>query len=270
MNEMNNKIIINVAPVAADVTRCVPEQVAEDVIRCAELGATMVHLHVRDEKGSLTEDTSYLVKTLELIRKESNIVIEASTGGVSKLNIQQRCAPLSLDLVEFCSLNVGSVNLGPSVYANPIGEVKYCVGEIVKTGKIPEVEVFEIGMIHTMQQLQEEFDLPLPLLYSIVLGHEGAMPATEKALRAMIDFMPEDSIWGITHAHRSGFDLMRLALNLGACSLRIGFEDSDRIDSSTRVQTNAELVEHALKIMHEEGKQPMAPEEMRQFFGIGV
>ena len=112
---MNNKVLINVAPVSALCTHIDPKAIAKDVYDCYKAGAAMVHLHVRDENGALTEDTSLLEETLRLIRKDSDIIIEVSTGGISNLNIKERCAPVNLDLVEACSLNVGSTNLGRSL-----------------------------------------------------------------------------------------------------------------------------------------------------------
>ena len=70
-------------------------------------------------------------------------------------------------------MNVGSTNLGDAVYCNPIPEVKYCVNEIIKTGKTPEIEVFEIGHTYMVQKLREEYDMKEPIWFSIVLGHPG-------------------------------------------------------------------------------------------------
>ena len=159
-----------VAPVSAADHDINPKKIAQDVIACAEAGAAMVHLHVRDKKGNLTSDLSVLKETVERIREQSDIVIQASTGGVSNLTIEERCAPLYYDKIEACSLNVGSTNLGDSVYCNPIPEVKYCVNEIIKTGKTPEIEVFEIGHTYIVQELRKEFPMKNPILFSVVLG----------------------------------------------------------------------------------------------------
>ncbi len=91
------------------------------------------------------------------------------------------------DWVEANSLNVGSVNLGDAVYKNPIDEVRYCVDQIIKNRKIPEIEVFEIGMIRTVKELSLQYEFVKPILFSIVLGHIGAAPATVGTLKLMID-----------------------------------------------------------------------------------
>jgi len=169
----DNKVLVNVAPVAAADKVIIPEKIAEDVYECYKEGAAMVHLHVRDREGRLTPDMSLLEETLAMIRRDSDIIIEVSTGGVSDLNIQERCAPLYSEMVEACSLNVGSTNLGRDVYCNPIGDVEYCIREILKQKKTPEVETFEIGHTWTMEQLMKKYDFADPVLFSIVLGSPG-------------------------------------------------------------------------------------------------
>ena len=266
MTDINNKVLVSVAPVAATDKVIIPEKIAEDVYQCYKAGASMVHLHVRDREGRLTPDMTLLEETLALIRRDSDIIIEVSTGGVSDLNIQERCAPLYSDMVEACSLNVGSTNLGKDVYCNPIDDVEYCIREILKQKKTPEVETFEIGHTWTMAQLMRKYDFADPVLFSIVLGHEGEAPATPQALAAMI---PSNAIWGITQAHRKDFSLLAGAVGMGARTVRIGFEDSNYLDAQTRVSSNAPLVEKTVKLLRAMDKEPMSPEEARSLFCIG-
>ena len=261
---MADKVLISVAPVSAADKHIDPKKIAADVIACAKAGAAMVHLHVRDKDGSLTPDLSVLKEIVELIRAQSDIIIQASTGGVSNLTIEERCAPLYYDEVEACSLNVGSTNLGDAVYGNPIPEVKYCVNEIIKTGKTPEIEVFEIGHTHMVQELRKEF----PILFSVVLGHPGEAPATPEALAAMVNFIPKDTIWGITHAHRRDFGIIAGALGLGARTVRIGFEDSNYLDPMTQAETNLPLVEKTVNLLRAMDKEPMTPNEARQMLNM--
>lgn len=263
-----DKVMISVAPVAATDKNIIPEKIAKDVIDCWKAGAAMVHLHVRDENGNLTTDMSVLNKTLELIRKDSDIIIEVSTGGVSNLTIEQRCVPLYSDLVEACSLNVGSTNLGKAVYCNPIDDVRYCVKEILKTGKTPEVEVFEIGHTYAMEELMAEYEFKDPVLFSIVLGHKGEAPPTPKALANMISMIPPKAVWGITHANRRDFGIVAAALGMGAKTVRIGFEDSNYLDENTQVETNLPLVEKTVRLLHAMDKAPMNASEAREYFNI--
>lgn len=261
--------MISVAPVSASDTDIDPERIAADVLDCYEAGAAMVHLHVRDRKGKLTTDMGLLEETLRRIRKDSDMILQVSTGGVSDMTIEERCTPLYLDLVEACSLNVGSTNLGKAVYCNPIEDVEYCIREILKQKKFPEVETFEIGHTWTMEKLMEQYPLPRPVLLNIVLGHEGEAPATPKALAAMISMIPKDAEWGITQAGRKDFSLLAGALGLGARTVRIGFEDSRFLDPETVARTNMPLVEKTAQLIRSMDKDVMTPSEARAYFGIG-
>lgn len=264
-----DKVMVSVAPVSAADQNIVPEKIAQDVLHCWKAGAAMVHLHVRDAAGNLTTDMRLLEETLRLIRKESDIIFEVSTGGVSNLTIQERCAPLYSELVEACSLNVGSTNLGKAVYCNPSDDVEYCVQEILKTKKTPEVEVFEIGHTYAMIELMAKYAFCDPVLFSIVLGHKGEAPATPEALAAMIQMIPQGALWGITHANRRNFGMIAAALGMGAKTVRIGFEDSNYLDDETTVTDNAPLVEKTVHLIKAMDKAPMSPAEARACFGIG-
>lgn len=245
-----------------------PAKIAEDVIACSKAGAAMVHLHVRDSEGKLTSNMAVFEETVRLIRKESDIIIQASTGGISNLTIQERCAPLYHPMVEACSLNVGSTNLGQAVYLNPIGEVEYCVQEVLKNKKTPEVETFEIGHTHAAKELMAKYPFNNPVLFSIVLGHKGEAPATPEALTNMISMIPREALWGITHANRVDFSLIAAALGLGASTVRIGFEDSKYLDSKTMADTNLELVEKTVRLVRAMDKEPLTPMEARMKFNI--
>ncbi len=262
------KIMVSVAPVSAADTQIIPEKIAEDVAECRRLGASMVHLHVRDASGRLTPDLGLLEKTVRLIKEKCDIVIEISTGGVSDLTIEERCTPCVPDYVEANSLNVGSVNLGKAVYCNPADDVEYCVRQILQNNKRPEIEVFELGMIHTVKELDERFHFVKPILFALVFGHGGEMPATPEALRHMVEYLyenftPEQALWGYTQAHRRDWSMMKLALQKGASSIRIGFEDSVYADAQTPAETNAQIVKAGVELVRSLGMEPMTPDEVR-------
>ena len=268
------KMMISVAPVNAMDTVNEPKQIAADVYECYKLGASMVHLHCRDDAGRLTPDLQHLKETVDLIKEKCDIVIEISTGGVSGLTIQERCTPCYPNWVECNSLNVGSVNLGDAVYQNPIQDVEYCVNTILKNGKIPETEVFEIGMLHTLKQLDDKFGFVKPVFIAVVLGHIGAMPATEFALRTMCagisEYFPDRNqvVWGITHANRTDWSVIEQAIELGADGMRIGFEDSHYINTDLIAQNNAQIVEEAVKRIQQKHREPMSPKEVRALLQI--
>ena len=267
------KIMVSVAPVAATDVLINPRAIARDVFECWKNGAAMVHLHVRDLNGRLTPDLGLLEETVDYIRDMCDIVVEISTGGVSDLNIRERCAPCYPAYVEANSLNVGSVNLGDAVYQNPIHDVEYCVNCIIENKKIPEIEVFELGMINASRELDEKFRFVRPILFALVFGHGGEMPATLPALRHMVDalyenFDRDDVLWGYTQAHRENWDMVNAALDMGASTVRIGFEDSNLLAPGVPVDNNAALIAKVSDIIRSKGMVPMTPDEARSMLRI--
>lgn len=267
------KILVSVAPVSAADKQINPESIADDVFECWKNGAAMVHLHARDQSGSLTPDLTVLEKTVKLIKDRCDIIVEISTGGVSNLTIEERCQPCYVKWAEANSLNVGSVNLGDAVYINPINDVRFCVRQILENQKLPETELFEVGMANTLRKLDEEFGFPKPMLIALVVGHPGEMPATRQGLEHLIsgvydNFRQGDVLWGYTQAYRKDWELMKYALDRGAASVRIGFEDSDYISQNKKAEKNYQLIEKVKSILYEKNMLPMTSDEARAMLHI--
>lgn len=112
--------------------------------------------------------------------RHSDLIIQASTGGVSSMSIAERCAPMDCPGVEMASLNVGSVNLGDAVYFNPAPDVEFCSRQITERHIIPEFEVFEIGMINNILTLEDKikFQNPCSLISFSVTAAVRLLPLT--------------------------------------------------------------------------------------------
>ena len=180
------KIIIAVAPVGRSaqppaVNPLTPKQVADEVIRCAKAGAGMVHLHVRDAKGVQTEDLSAYSETLDRIRKASDIVIQGSTGGLTTLTLEQRCVALNDPRTEVASLNMGSVNFGEDVYINRLPDIRYWAKRMQQTKTVPEMEIFDSGMLPAARVLVKEGAIKSPYSICFAWVSTGRWPPTPRA-----------------------------------------------------------------------------------------
>lgn len=267
------KIALSVAPVCAAEHEIDRNELVEDILRSAELGASIVHLHVREANAKLTANMEFTRTIIDAVRKHSDIIVQLSTGGVSDLTIEERCRPIYEKDVPFHSLNVGSVNLGEHVYINIPKDVAYCVELLKKYHKVPEVEVFEIGMLHTTRELFDKFKLETPLLVSIVLGHTGAAPATPAALLCMEKmfreyFNEQEAIWGITESGRKGYDLIWKAIEDGAQVVRLGFEDSDCLAGGGTARQNWEIIKEFSDFLTEKGMSFTSPAETRHLLNM--
>ena len=127
-------IVIAVAPTggwgAGEGNPTTPDAIARDVVECARLGASIVHLHARDGAGNLTTDLSTMQETIGMIRDRTDIIVEASTGGLSAMNARERALPIGRCDAELASLNIGSLNFADHVYRNSLPDVRYWIAAI--------------------------------------------------------------------------------------------------------------------------------------------
>lgn len=269
----NRKIIVAVAPVGRDIeppsiNPLAPEEVARDVIDCTRAGASFVHLHVRDDKGSQTENITWFSRTLDLIRESSDIIIQGSTGGLSSLSLEERCVALNDPRVEVASLNMGSVNFGEDVYINRLPDIRYWARRMAETNVIPELEIFEAGMLTAVTKLLEEKVLQPPFTFGFPLGFHYALPANPHSLLFLTSSLPVPAPWGVVHEGMQDFSLLATAIGMGAAAVRVGFEDSIYYAPGKAAATNAELVEKIVSLIHQIGYEVATPQEARELLGL--
>jgi 3-keto-5-aminohexanoate cleavage enzyme len=268
------KIIVAVAPVgkeieAPSVNPLLPEDLASEIVACTNAGASMVHLHVRNQAGEQTEDLTVFTKTLDLIRQSSDIIIQGSTGGLTDLTLEQRCVALNDPRVEVASLNMGSINFGEDVYVNRLPDIRYWAERMRETLVVPELEIFAAGMLPTYMKLVKEQVLHPPYSIGFCLGVDWALPADTETLFFMKTMLPEKDVpWGVIHAGMNNFALLAMAIAMGASFVRVGFEDSVFFAPGKTAQTNAELVDGIVSLIHQMGYEVATCDEAREMLKV--
>ncbi|MDR2937248.1 MAG: 3-keto-5-aminohexanoate cleavage protein [Rikenellaceae bacterium] len=272
------KIVVTVAPVchvgkeipAGCRNPLTPEDIADDVLRCATAGASMVHLHVRDLTGEQTFDLTQFSATLDRIAAKSDIIVQASTGGLSSLSLEERCVCLNEPRVEVASLNMGSVNFGESVYVNTLSEIRYWARRMRAARVVPEMEIFDLSMVETCSKLAGEGALDRPMHYNFCIGKGTAsnLSDTPRNLLYMTSLMEPGGHWGLNNDLMQDFRMLACALAMGASVVRVGFEDSFYYAPGKLAATNAVLVEKLVELIRMMGLEPATPQEARQIFGL--
>ena len=270
------KILLAVAPVChenVDVPNGIKnpvlsDEIANEVIECAKLGVSMVHLHVRDNKGKQTGDLSYFSETIDLIRAKSDIVIQGSTGGVADLSLDERCVSIEEPRVEVASLNMGSSNLNEGVYINTLPDIRYWAEKMQKKKVVPEMEIFDLSMIDSVSKIHKEGLASLPLSFNFCLGFENSSQAKPEFLFYMKQSLPPNSHWGLIHENMTDMSMLAVAAGMGAAALRFGYEDSFYIKQGHLAKNNVELAKHLLGIIESMGFEPMTPAEARELMGV--
>jgi 3-keto-5-aminohexanoate cleavage enzyme len=266
------RVVISVAPVGGKPSDgggpFTPGEVAEDTIACAEAGAGIVHLHVRDEKGETSSSLDAFNETIRRIRGECDIVIQGSTGGAGEMSAAERCVALDAEEVEMASLNMGSTNFFDTVYVNSPDDIRYWSSAMKERGITPELEIFSLDMIHAAEPLLEQSLLSPPLRYSACLGIPGAMPADPRYLCFFSSMMRDNDYWGLMHHGMKDFSLLLHAAGLGASWLRVGFEDSRIYAGEKTARDNRELVAELREVLERAGYEVVPPREVRSALAL--
>ena len=261
------KVIISLAPVKSG-TPVHAAALAEDVCKSVQAGAGMCHLHCRRPDGGLTADITYMAECFDKILQKTDVVAQVSTGGVSELTIEERCRPLEYGKAESASLNGGSTNLGEALYVNTFEDIRYWARAAFEKRILPEIEVFDIGMLHNVEYVAGEQSFAEPRLFNLVFGHRGGMQPTIEALTAFRSFVPGDALWGVTHFGRDNWTFLAAAIAMGAAVVRVGFEDSAYLHDGGEAQYNYQIVEKTAALVRAMGLETATPFETREILNL--
>ncbi len=243
-----------------------PDEIAADVRRCTEAGASIVHVHARDAEGRPTLDPAVFRETARQIKREApEIIIQLSTGARAGRDWEARANPVRL-LPEMASFTTGSNNLPGIVYENAPDFLLFLAGVFKETGVKPEIEVFEAGMINNAIFLAKKNLLTMPLHFDFVLGAPGAMPGTVRNLVFLADSLPPDATWTVAGIGPAEIPLATAAIAMGG-HVRVGIEDNLRLPDGA-LATNAQLVQTAAAIARTMGREIASPAEARQILSL--
>lgn len=246
----------------------VSEQV-ESTQAAYEAGATLVHLHVRNDDESPTSAPQRFALVLEGIRKHApGIITQVSTGGRSGAG-RERGAMLSLR-PDMASLASGSVNFPTRVYDNSPELIDWLASEMKTFGVKPEIEAFDLSMIFQAVAMQEAGKIVGPLHIQFVMGIKNAMPVDREVFEFYVKTLKRlapDATWTGAGIGRHQLTLARWSLELGG-HCRTGLEDNVRLDKDTLAPSNAALVKQVVDLCGEYGRRPATVAEARRLLKL--
>lgn len=275
---MNQPCIISVA-ITGSVPRkkdnpavpiSIPEQI-ESTHEAYEAGATLVHLHVRDDQERPSSDRDSFAVLQEGVRKHCpDIIIQFSTGGRGR-SFEQRGAMLDLR-PDMASLAAGSVNFPTSVYENPPDFVRALAKAMLDYDVKPEIEIFDLAMLYSTVGLVEQGLLKDPVHVQFVMGVKNALPARREILEfevAQLQKLLPTATWTAAGIGRHQLEVNRWTLELGG-HCRTGLEDNVRWDKDRLAQSNAQLVARVAQLCSKYGRPVATAKEAREILGIGA
>lgn len=244
-----------------------PQEIADDIHRCAAIGASVAHIHVRDENGLPTcRRDRYQMVLEELDAKGTNIIRQLSTGARGGENtFEGRGQMLDLN-VEMASLSTGSSNFPGSINGNSPELIESLARKMNDNGIVPEIECFDLAMISNAQWFLKKGILKAPLHFNLVLGVKGSIEGTPRNLMYMVDSLPEGCTWTVTAIGKSHMTLIPMAIAMGG-NVRTGIEDVIELPAGNKV-TNEELVSRIVRISEAIGRDIADPDEARQILSL--
>lgn len=268
------KIVITCAVTGAETTRkdnpnlpVTPEEIADSACEAYNVGASILHLHVRDKDGRPTQDLDVFRETIELIRKKCDIVIEVTTGGAAGMTLEERILPLQLQ-PEMASLDCGTMNFGDDYILNTLPMIKKAAGVMRDYNIRPTLECFDLSHIDTSLILIKEAFITPPFHYGIVLNVPGGVRYNTETLGFFVRRLPADSFWTVIGiGGKASLQAIYGAISYGGF-IRVGFEDNVFYSRGALAKSNSELVERVSRIAREYGCDIANTEDVRKMLDL--
>jgi uncharacterized protein (DUF849 family) len=273
-----------------------PEEIAEAAIGAAEAGAAIVHLHARDPKdGRPTQDPDMFRQFLPTITKNSDVVVNITTGGAPTMSVEERLQPALQLKPELASLNMGSMNFGlyemlnrfkdfkhdwerpyleesdDRIFKNTFKDIAYILESCGNSNTRFEIECYDIGHLYTAAHFIDRGLIKPPFLIQSVFGLRGGIgPHAEDVMhmkRTADRLFGNDYLWSVLGAGSNQMYVAAQSAVMGG-NVRVGLEDSLWGSKGTLAKSNAEQVAKIKRIMEDLGLQTATPDEARSMLKL--
>jgi uncharacterized protein (DUF849 family) len=251
-----------------------PAEIASDVARAVAAGASSVHLHARDETGEPTYRRDRYLEVVRAVRAVApDVVISVSTSGRVHRTYDERSAVLDLEGLakpDLASLTLGSMNFPTGASTNEPEMIRRLADAMRERGIVPELEIFEFGMIDYARYLIDKSVLKPPFVCNLLLGSLGTSAATALNLALMVDRLPEGAFWQAAGIGRFQWPMNALGVVLGG-HVRTGLEDNLYLDGARQVPaTNEALVARVAALANAFHRPVATPSDARRLMGLPV
>ena len=275
MSWNSRPVVLTVAVTGADVFRennpnipYTTAEIADSSIGAAAAGATVVHLHVREDDGTPSGRPELFKDVIERIRAGSDVLTMVSTGGSNDMTIAERTTGLEAQ-PDISGVESGSMNFGDDTFITPPAAGRGIIERATEAGIALEVEAFDVGHVVSAIRWLEEGILPPPLRINLVFGVPGGIDASPEALAAMTRPLPSGTFWTVTCIGRHHPRMLALALLHGAPGIRTGLEDVAYLRRGVLAPSNAALAEMAVDLARALGRDVATQDQTRDLLQLG-
>jgi 3-keto-5-aminohexanoate cleavage enzyme len=249
-----------------------PEEIAADAAACAAAGASIFHLHARDENGVPTYKAEVYSRILTKVREACpDAILCVSTSGRNFKTFEQRSEVLDIDgpaRPEMASLTLGSLNFPKQASVNEPEMISRLAMRMRERGIVPELEVFDMGMLDYGKFLIDRKILSGPHYVNLLLGSLGTLSATPLHLALLVNALPAGTTWAAAGIGRFQFAMNSLAIVTGG-HVRVGLEDNLFLDEAKqRSARNVDLIRRLVNLAQAAERPIASPAQARQIIGL--
>lgn len=252
----NNPLIISCPVVGAELTREIypplpltPDEIADAAAEAVKAGASIIHLHVRDEQGKPSQRVDIFEEVTRKIRAKCRCILQYSTGGAVGTGLEDRCAPLHLK-PQMATLSMGTMNFGAEIYENTEHTIRTIAKTIADYNIMPELEIFDYGMLEAVERYVANGWIPAKFHLDFVLGVPGGMSGEIRNLVYLVDRLHPGWTWSVAGIGRYQLPLSVHGIAMGG-HVRVGIEDNFYYRKGEPAVSNAQLVARVVRIAGE-------------------
>ena len=300
---MTQKAILTCAPTGAIHTPSMSpylpvtaDEIAEAAIAAAQAGASIIHLHARDEEtGRPVQTPEAFLKFLPRIKQACSVVINITTGGAPQMTLAQRMSPAKELQPELASLNMGSMNFGlypmlkrytsfkhdwerqhlensrDLVFKNTFQDIEEILTTCSANGTRFEFECYDTSHLYNLAHFLDRGLVKAPLLVQTVfgiLGGIGTHPEDVAHMKRTADRLFGDQyVWSVLGAGRSQMQIAAMSAAQGG-SVRVGLEDSLWLSKGVLAESNAQQVQKARQVLEGLSVEVATPDEAREILQL--
>lgn len=285
-------------PTMSDALPYTHDDIASQAIEAAEAGASILHLHARDNKtGAPSVDIADFTAFLPRVKQATDAVINISTGGSLTLSIQERIKPAATFSAEMCSMNMGSMNFSfhplakrygdddwkfdwekdyvansdGNIFRNTFKDIKEAAETLAPHNIKFEHECYDVGHLYNLKFGVDIGLFKAPIFIQFVMGILGGIGADIDNLvfmkKTADKLFGDDYRWSILAAGSAQIPMATTASQMGG-HVRVGLEDSLFIKRGELAVSNAQQVKKIRRIVEELGSEVATPDEAREILDL--
>ena len=268
-----------------------PAQIAAHSVAAAEAGAAVIHLHARNpETGQPDQTPERFLEFLPQIKRQTDAIINITTGGGLGMTLDQRLAPALRVAPEIASMNMGSFNFNISaaaekrkdwrfgwekpyleasrdlILSNTFVQIERGMRELGALGTRFEFECYDVGQLYNLAHFAERGLVKPPFFIQCIFGIMGGIgPDHENLLhmRSVCDrLFGNDYYLSVLAAGKHQLPFVTMSAILGG-NVRVGLEDSLYAGKGKLATSNAEQVAKIRRILEELSLEIATPDEAR-------